>query len=99
MASHLGAARLLNAMGNDGALPGRFFVRLDSRNLIPRNNVLLIGAVCLVGALMFSYSLGGDYSTSARFWLSWASISPLQYVYSDSRRTALCRCWRGQSAL
>jgi putrescine importer len=60
MASQLGAARLLYAMGRDGALPRRFFGEVDSKNRIPRNNILLIGAICLVEAMMFSYSLGAD---------------------------------------
>lgn len=60
MASQLGAARLLYAMGVDGALPGRFFAHVDSRHRIPRNNVVLIGAVCFIGALLFSFSLGAD---------------------------------------
>jgi amino acid transporter len=60
MASQLGAARLLYAMGQDGALPRRFFGAVDPKNRIPRNNVLLIGAVCLAGALVFSYQLGTE---------------------------------------
>lgn len=60
MASQLGAARLLYAMGKDGALPKRFFGAVDPKSRIPRNNVLLIGAICLVGALIFSYELGTE---------------------------------------
>jgi len=60
MASQLGAARLLYAMGQDGALPRRFFASIHPKQRIPRNNVLLIGAICLAGALAMSYSLGAD---------------------------------------
>jgi amino acid transporter len=60
MASQLGAARLLYAMGQDGALPRRFFGSVETKNQIPRNNVLLIGAICLAGALVFSYQLGTE---------------------------------------
>lgn len=60
MASQLGAARLLYAMGQDGALPRHFFGALHPKSRIPRNNVLLIGAICLVGALIFSYQLGTE---------------------------------------
>jgi putrescine importer len=60
MASQMGAARLLYAMGQDGALPRRFFGTVHPRNRIPRNNVLLIGVICLVGALIFSYQLGTE---------------------------------------
>jgi len=60
MASQLGAARLLLAMGQDGAIPGKFFGVVHPKNRIPRNNVLLIGAICLTGALIFSYQLGAE---------------------------------------
>jgi amino acid transporter len=60
MASQLGAARLLYAMGQDGALPRRFFASVSPKNRIPRNNVILIGVICLAGAMIFSYSLGAD---------------------------------------
>ena len=60
MASQLGAARLLYAMGQDGALPRKFFAAVHPKTRIPRNNVLLIGAICLVGALVFSYQLGTE---------------------------------------
>jgi putrescine importer len=60
MAAQLGAARLLYAMGRDGALPRRFFAQVDERHRIPRNNIVLIGVVCFAGALLLSYSLGAD---------------------------------------
>lgn len=60
MASQLGAARLLYAMGQDGALPRSFFGAVSLNNRIPRNNVLLIGSVCLAGALIFNYDLGAE---------------------------------------
>ncbi len=60
MASQLGAARLLLTMGQDEAIPRRFFGAVDPRNHIPRNNVLLIGGICLLGALAFSYQLGTE---------------------------------------
>jgi amino acid transporter len=60
MASQMGAARLLLAMGQDGAIPRRFFGEVHPKNRIPRNNVLLIGAICLVGALLMSYQLGTE---------------------------------------
>ncbi len=60
MASQLGAARLLFAMGQDGALPRRFFAALEPTRRIPQNNVLLIGAIVLGGALLLSYELGTE---------------------------------------
>jgi amino acid transporter len=48
------------AMGQDGALPPRFFGAVHPKNRIPRNNVLLVGGICLVGALLMSYQLGTE---------------------------------------
>lgn len=60
MASQLGAARLLYAMGEDGALPRKFFGAVHPKNRIPRNNVLLIGTIVLIGGLLMSYQLGAE---------------------------------------
>lgn len=58
--AHLGAARLLYGMGRSDALPRRFFGAIDARNGIPRNNVLLIGALAFSGAMLVSYQLGAE---------------------------------------
>jgi amino acid transporter len=60
MGAQLGAARLLYAMGRDGALPGKFFAAIEPRKRIPRNNVLLIGAISLAGALLMTYETGAE---------------------------------------
>jgi amino acid transporter len=56
----LGAGRLLYGMGRSGALPPRFFGYLDPKNRIPRNNVIAVGVVALVGALLLEMSGGYD---------------------------------------
>ncbi len=58
--AHLGAARLLYGMGRSDALPKRFFGAVDARTHIPRNNVLLIGAVALAGGFILTYQLGAE---------------------------------------
>ncbi len=47
-------------MGRDRALPRGFFGFIDPKTHIPRNNVLLIGALCLVGGYIISYQLGAE---------------------------------------
>jgi putrescine importer len=59
MASQLASARLLYGMGRERALPA-FFGAVDPRTQIPRNNVLLLGALALVGAFSLSYQLGAE---------------------------------------
>jgi amino acid transporter len=58
--SQLAGARLLYGMGRDSALPRGFFGFVDPKTHIPRYNILLIGAVCLVGSFMVSYQLGAE---------------------------------------
>ncbi len=58
--AHLGAARLLYGMGRSDALPRKFFGAIDARSNIPRNNVLFVGAVALVGGLTLTYQLGAE---------------------------------------
>jgi amino acid transporter len=60
MGAQLGAARLLYAMGRDGALPAKFFAAIEPGKRIPRNNVLLIGAISLAGALVMTYETGAE---------------------------------------
>jgi len=58
--TQLALARLLYGMGRSDALPGRFFGVIEPKRGIPRNNVLAIGAIALIGALSMSYSLGAQ---------------------------------------
>jgi putrescine importer len=58
--AHLGAGRLLYAMGRDNAIPERFFGALNTRTRIPANNIILVGIIALAGALMLSYPLGAQ---------------------------------------
>ncbi len=58
--AHLGAARLLYGMGRENALPRSFFGVIDPRRNIPRNNVLLVGAIAFVGGLLLTYQLGAE---------------------------------------
>ena len=50
MGAHLGAARLLYGMGRSNALPKSFFGAIDAKRHIPRNNIIFVGAVALIGA-------------------------------------------------
>jgi putrescine importer len=56
----LAGARLLFGMGRDKALPQSFFGYVDPKTAIPRNNVLLIGGLSLLGAHLMTYQLGAE---------------------------------------
>lgn len=60
MAAQLGAARLLYAMGRGSALPKAFFGVLDPKRCIPKNSVIFVGVVAMLGAWGISYALGAQ---------------------------------------
>ena len=57
LAAHLGSARLLYAMGRSGALPPRFFAAIDPVSRIPRNNILLVGAILIFGIFFLDFAV------------------------------------------
>ena len=60
MGAQLGAARLLYGMGRSNALPKSFFGVVDPKRHVPRNNVIFVGAIALIGAFLISYGLGAE---------------------------------------
>ena len=58
--AQLGAGRLLYGMGRDNAIPSRFFSAVDPRTQIPRNNIILVGVLALVGALVINLQLSAE---------------------------------------
>jgi putrescine importer len=60
MGAMLGAARLLFGMGRSDALPKSFFGKIDAKSRIPRNNVLFVAALTLLGAFILNYDLGAQ---------------------------------------
>jgi len=60
MGAQIGAARLLYGMGRSNALPKSFFGVVDAKHRVPRNNVLFVGAITLIGAFVMTYALGAE---------------------------------------
>ena len=60
MGAQLGAARLLYGMGRSKALPQSFFGAIDPKKHVPRNNVIFVGVIALIGAFIVSYGLGAE---------------------------------------
>jgi amino acid transporter len=58
MGAQLGAARLLYAMGRENVLPKGFFGAIEPRRQLPRNNVVAVGVVALLGAFTVDFALG-----------------------------------------
>lgn len=89
MASHLGASRLLYAMGRSNALPSRFFGNIDPKTHIPRTNVLLIGAIVWIASLFLTYrfmiELVNFGALTAYLGVNGAAF--LRYYYRSPRKT------------
>ena len=60
MGAMLGAARLLYGMGRSDALPKSFFGQIDAKSHIPRNNVLFVAVLTLIGAFVLNFDLGAQ---------------------------------------
>jgi amino acid transporter len=60
IAAQFGAARLLYGMGRADALPKRFFGAISPTTRIPRNNVLLLGGITLLGTFLMSFEQGAE---------------------------------------
>lgn len=58
MAAQLGAARLLYGMGRSNALPKSFFGQVDAKHHVPRNNVVFVGLIVLVGSFFLTFEKG-----------------------------------------
>ncbi|MGB8659514.1 MAG: APC family permease [Candidatus Acidiferrum sp.] len=58
MGAQIGAARLLYGMGRSNALPKSFFGEVDAKHHIPRNNVVFIGVIVLIGSFFLTFEKG-----------------------------------------
>jgi putrescine importer len=58
MGAQIGAARLLYGMGRSNALPKSFFGVVDEKHRVPRNNVILIGIIVLLGSFKLTFEQG-----------------------------------------
>jgi putrescine importer len=74
LGAQIGAARLLYAMGRSNALPRSFFGAVDERHRIPRNNVILVGVVAMLGAFLLELIAGYKTYSLGISGLSWATF-------------------------
>ena len=78
-AAMLGAARLLYGMGTQGALP-RMFAFVNPSRGVPSRNVLICGAIALIGAWSMSYQLGAELLNFGAF-LAFAGVNASSFRY------------------
>ena len=74
LGAQIGAARLLFGMGRSNALPKSFFGAVDGRHRIPRNNVLFVGAVALIGAFLLEAVAGYKSYAAGRHPLGFGTL-------------------------
>jgi len=55
LAGQVGAARLLFGMGRDGVIPGKIFSHLDPKRGTPSYNLIIMGALTIIGSVVMSY--------------------------------------------
>jgi putrescine importer len=60
IAAQFGASRLMYSMGRDKSLPPRVFGAIHPRHHVPLNNVLIVGAIALMGAFLMTYEQGAE---------------------------------------
>jgi putrescine importer len=75
LGAQIGAARLLYGMGRSNALPKSFFGAVDEKHRIPRNNVILVGVVALLGAFMLEMIAGYRTYSLGTSGLSWPTFT------------------------
>ncbi len=89
--AHLGAGRLLYGMGEDGAIPKRFFAAVTPKTHIPRNNILLVGAVVLIGAFAVNFELGAEMLNFGAFvaFMGVNAAAFIRFYVRSERKTVL----------
>lgn len=80
MGSQLAAGRLLYGMGRNDAIPKWFFGKLQVKRGIPANNIILIGAVALVGAFVTTYERGAEMLNFGAF-IAFMGVNAAAFVH------------------
>jgi len=80
IASQLAAARLLYGMGRNDAIPKSFFGKIEEKRRIPANNVMVIGAVALIGAFLITYERGAEMLNFGAF-IAFMGVNAAAFVH------------------
>jgi len=80
IASQLAAARLLYGMGRNDAIPKAFFGKISAKRHIPANNVLIIGAIALMGAFLTTYEKGAELLNFGAF-IAFMGVNAAAFVH------------------
>ena len=91
IAAQFGAARLLYGMGRADALPRRVFGVVSPKTRIPRNNVLLLGAVTLLGTFLLTFERGAELLNFGAFiaFIGVNAAALIHYKFRSQEKVAL----------
>jgi amino acid transporter len=91
IAAQFGASRLMYGMGRDGSLPPRFFGAVHPRHHVPRNNVLIVGAIALTGAFLLTYQQGAELLNFGAFiaFIGVNAAALVHYKFRSQEKVAL----------
>lgn len=90
MAAQASVARILFAMGRDGALPQSVFGRLSRRFRTPANAILVVGSISLVALIISLATAASMVSFGALVAFSMVNLSVIKhYVIDEGGRTAV----------
>src|SRR6202046_3125904 len=84
IAAQFGAARLLYGMGRAETLPKRFFGVVSPKTRIPRNNVLLLGAVTLLGTFLLTFEQGAELLNFGAF-IAFIGVNAAAFINTKFR--------------
>ncbi|HLK05512.1 MAG TPA: APC family permease [Candidatus Acidoferrum sp.] len=90
MGAQIGAARLLYGMGRSNALPKSFFGVVDEKHRIPKNNVILIGGIVLIGAFFLTFEQGiGLLNFGALIAFAGVNVAAFMRYFVHGKKTVL----------
>jgi putrescine importer len=73
-------------MGRGDALPQRFLGALSPKTAIPRNNVLLVGAITLFGVFLLTYERGAELLNFGAF-IAFMGVNAAALIHYRFRST------------
>ena len=95
MGAQLAASRLLYGMGRSDALPKGFFGKVEPKRQIPANNVILIGAIALIGSFFLTYERGAEMLNFGAFiaFMGVNAAAVVRYFLRAERKTIWPVLW------
>ena len=89
-AGQLGASRLLYGMGRDGVIPKNIFGHLDNKHSSPNYNIIIVGSLALLGALLLNYEEAARLiNFGAFFAFMCVNIASIREYYFKSEEKSL----------